>query len=42
MKRLFTIVGIVVAVLIVVALAIPLFINVDSFRPSLEKSLSAS
>lgn len=42
MKRLFTVVGIVVAVLIIVIVAVPLFINVDSFRPSLEKSLSTS
>ena len=42
MKRLLTVVAIVVGVVIVVALALPLFINVDTFRPSLEKSLSAS
>jgi AsmA protein len=42
MKRLLTIVGIVIAVLIIVVLAAPLFIDVDSFRPSLEKSLSSS
>ncbi|HET9182110.1 MAG TPA: AsmA family protein [Candidatus Angelobacter sp.] len=42
MKRLLTIVGIVIAVLIVVVLALPLFINVDTFRPDLEKSLSSS
>src|SRR6185503_2978855 len=42
MKRLLTVVGIVVAVLIILVVAAPLFINVDSFRPSLEKSLSAS
>ncbi|HST79096.1 MAG TPA: AsmA family protein, partial [Verrucomicrobiae bacterium] len=42
MKRLFTVIGIVVAVLIIVIVAVPLFINVDSFRPSLEKSLSTS
>jgi AsmA protein len=42
MKRLLMVVGIIVAVLVVAALAVPLFINVDSFRPNLEKSLSAS
>lgn len=42
MKRLFAILGIIVVVLIVAALLVPLFINVDSFRPSLEKSLSSS
>jgi AsmA protein len=42
MKRLLMVVAIVVAALILVALALPLFINVDSFRPSLEKSLSSS
>ena len=42
MKRLLTVVAIVVGVVIVVALALPLFINVDTFRPSLEKNLSAS
>jgi len=42
MKRLLTVVGIVVAVLIILVVAAPLFINVDSFRPSLEKRLSVS
>jgi AsmA protein len=42
MKRLLVIVGIIVAVLVVAALALPLFINVDTFRPNLEKSLSTS
>lgn len=42
MKRLIVIAGIVVAVLLVAALALPLFIDVDTFRPNLEKSLSAS
>jgi AsmA protein len=42
MKRVLIVVGIVIAVLVVAALALPLFINVDSFRPNLEKSLSAS
>src|SRR5690348_8973082 len=42
MKRLLTVVGIVVAILIIAVLLVPLFINVDSFRPNLEKSLSSS
>lgn len=42
MKRLLTVVAIVVGVVIVVVLALPLFINVDTFRPSLEKSLSSA
>jgi AsmA protein len=42
MKRLLAVVGIVVAVLIIVVVAVPLFIDVDSFRPNLEKSLSSS
>jgi AsmA protein len=42
MKRLLIVVGIVIAVLVVAAVAAPLFINVDSFRPELEKRLSAA
>ena len=42
MKRLLIVAGIVVAVLVVAAVAAPLFINVDSFRPELEKKLSAA
>jgi AsmA protein len=42
MKRLLLIVGSIVGVLIVAALLVPLFINVDSFRPKLEKSLSTA
>jgi AsmA protein len=42
MKRLLIVAGIVVAVLVVAAVAAPLFINVDSFRPELEKRLSAA
>lgn len=42
MKKLFAIIGIIIAVLIIAALCIPFFINVDSFRPKLEQSLSAS
>src|ERR1051326_5201718 len=42
MKRLLTIFGIVIAVLVLVILVAPLFINVDSFRPDLEKKLSTA
>lgn len=42
MKRLVMVVGIIVALVVVAALALPLFINVDTFRPNLEKSLSGS
>jgi AsmA protein len=42
MKRLLTILGIVVGVLVLIVLLAPLFINVDSFRPELEKTLSTS
>ena len=40
MKRFLIIAGIVVGVLIVAILLVPLFINVDSFRPDVEKKLS--
>lgn len=40
MKRFLKIIGIVLAVIIVVILLLPLFINVDSFRPDVEKKLS--
>ncbi|HWS18017.1 MAG TPA: AsmA family protein [Candidatus Elarobacter sp.] len=42
MKRLLVISGIVVGVLLLVIIVVPLFINVDSFRPDLEKKLSAA
>jgi AsmA protein len=42
MKRLLVIFGIVVGVLLLVIIAVPLFINVDNFRPDLEKKLSAA
>jgi AsmA protein len=42
MKRLLIISGIIVGVLLLVIIAVPLFINVDSFRPDLEKKLSAA
>src|SRR5215470_19362796 len=41
MKRLLLVSGIVLGLLIVAALAVPLFINVDAFRPELEQKLSA-
>ncbi len=40
MKRLFIIAGIIVAVIVVAILLVPVFINVDSFRPDVEKKLS--
>jgi hypothetical protein len=42
MKRLLVISGIVVAVVLLIVVVLPLFINVDSFRPDLEKKLSAA
>ena len=42
MKRLLVISGIVIGVLLLVMALVPLFINVDSFRPELEKKLSTS
>lgn len=42
MKRALKIVGIVIAVLLVLAIAVPLFINVNSFRPQIESRLSAA
>ena len=42
MKRLLVISGIVVGVLLLLVILVPLFINVDSFRPDLEKKLSAA
>lgn len=42
MKRLLIVSGIIVGVLLLVIIAVPLFINVDSFRPDLEKKLSAA
>ena len=42
MKRLLVISGIIVGVLLLVVIAVPLFINVDSFRPDLEKKISAA
>src|SRR5689334_839524 len=42
MKRLLVIAGIVVRILLLIVIAVPLFINVDSFRPDLEKKISAA
>ncbi len=42
MKRLLIVSGIVVAVLLLIVVLAPLFINVDSFRPQLEQKLSAA
>src|SRR5579859_215100 len=42
MKRALTIVGIIVAVLVLIVILVPLLINVDTFRPDLEKKLSAA
>jgi AsmA protein len=42
MKKLLVISGIIVAVLLLIVVLVPLFINVDSFRPDLEKKLSAA
>ena len=40
MRRTLKIVGIVVAILIVILIALPFFINVNSFRPKLEATAS--
>ena len=42
MKRLLVISGIIVGVLLLLVILVPLFMNVDSFRPDLEKKLSAA
>src|SRR5260370_2477908 len=41
-KTVLKIVGIVVALLIVVAIAVPFFVNVNNFRPQIESNLSAA
>ncbi|HSZ60457.1 MAG TPA: AsmA family protein [Terriglobales bacterium] len=41
-KKILKIVGIVVAALIVIALAIPLFVNVNNYRPQIESRLSST
>ena len=42
MKTVIKVVGIVVAVLIVVAIALPFLVNVNSFRPQIESNLSSA
>ena len=42
MNKIVKIVGIVVALLIVIAIALPFLINVNSFRPQIESSLSSA
>jgi AsmA protein len=42
MKRLLVISGIILGVLLLIVIVVPLFINVDSFRPDLEKKISAA
>src|SRR6266571_4673913 len=42
MKRLLVISGIIVGVLLLIVIVVPLFISVDSFRPDLEKKISAA
>jgi AsmA protein len=39
-KRAVKITGIVIAVVVVILIALPLFINVDSFRPKIESALT--
>jgi AsmA protein len=42
MKRILKIVAIVVAVLIIIAIAVPLFVDVNTFRPTLESDLASA
>jgi len=42
MKRALKIIGIVVAVILLVVIALPFLVNVNSFRPRLESELSAA
>ena len=42
MKRALKIVGIVVAVLLVIVIALPFLVDVNSFRPRLESELTAA
>src|SRR5260370_36026974 len=42
MKRLLIVAGIVVGGLVLAVMLVPLFINVDAFRPELEKRLNAA
>jgi len=41
-KKVLAILGVIVAVLVILALAVPFFINVDQFRPRVEGQLSSS
>ena len=41
-KNILKIVGIVVAVIFVIAIALPLFINVNNYRPLIESNLSSA
>ena len=42
MKRALKIIGIVFAVILVIAIALPFIINVNSFRPKLESTLTSA
>ncbi len=42
MKKILTVVGVVIAVLIVIVIALPLFVNVNRFKPTLESDLSSA
>src|SRR5947209_12354317 len=42
MKRFWIIIGIILGVIVLAVLLVPLFINVDSFRPDIESKLSAA
>ena len=42
MKRILKIVGIVVVVILLVVIALPFLVNVNSFRPKLESELSTA
>ncbi len=42
MKKILTIVGIVIAVLIVIVIVLPLFVNANRFKPTLESDLSSA
>ena len=42
MKRILRIVGIIVAIILVVVVALPFFVDVNSFRPKLETELSTA
>ncbi len=42
MKRVLIIIGIIIAVLIVIVIAVPFFVNVNTFRPQIESELSSA